>query len=182
MRWWLVLVMLGACAHSKPRTGVLTDDLIPHIAELGSEGQAQIATITETSGARKKGDVINVALDQNVRFRGTTTSLVMLLAGCPPFKGGVPCPIKRHDTELVYLLPSGVGTIDPDDFWTPPPPSEDGTSLKVITGAVSLTAFAGMGLCIALCTSYRTEGSVALGVTGGLFGIIFLLIGSNVHD
>jgi hypothetical protein len=183
MRWCLVLVLLGACAHSKPRTGVLTDDLIPHIAELGSEGQAQIATVTEAGGSRKPGQPMNIALDQNVRFRGTTTSLVMLLAGCPPFKGGVPCPIKRHDTELVYLLPSGVGTIDPDDFWTPPPPSgDDGTSFKTISGVTSLVSFAGMGLCIAYCSSYRAEKSVALGVTGGLFGIIYLLIGSNVHD
>jgi hypothetical protein len=174
--------VLAACGHAKPRTGVLTDDLIPHIAVLGSEGQAQIATITETGKSRKPGDTINIALDQSVRFRGTSTTLVLLLAGCPPFKGGVPCPIKRHDTELVYLLPSGVGTIDPDDFWTPPPETDSGTPVATMFGVLSLVSFGGMALCIAYCEEDRAEKSVALGAVGGLLGLIALLMGGDVHD
>lgn len=184
MRWVVAVVAcaLAACGHAKPRTGVLTDQLIPHIAELGQEGQAQIATITETGSSRKPGDVINIALDQNVRFRGTSTTLVMLLAGCPPFKGGVPCPIKRHDTELVYLLPSGVGTIDPDDFWTPPPETDEGTSVPMLMGVISLVSFGGMALCIAYCEEDRAEKSVALGAVGGLFGLVALLMSGDVQD
>ena len=178
----VVMCALTACGHAKPRTGVLTDELIPHIAELGQEGQAQIGTITETGSSRKKGDVINIALDQNVRFRGTSTTLVMLLAGCPPFKGGVPCPIKRHDTELVYLLPSGVGTIDPDDFWVRPSESQEGTSVPMLLGVLSLVSLGGMGLCIAYCEEDRAEKSVALGAVGGLLGLIALLMSGDVHD
>ncbi|CAN5916108.1 hypothetical protein BH11MYX3_BH11MYX3_11820 [soil metagenome] len=182
---WVVIVWLGmvsSCGHAKPRTGLLTDALIPHIAELGREGQAQIATTTEKGRSRTAGEAINVPLDQAVRFRGTSTTLVLLLAGCPPFTGKVPCPIKRHDTELVYLLPTGIGTIDPDDYWTPPPPSDDSTSLSTITGVLSLVSFAGMGMCIAYCTSSRTEKSVVLGAAGGVLGLIWLLMNSDVHD
>jgi hypothetical protein len=174
--------IVSACGHAKPRTGLLTDALIPHIAELGREGQAQIATTTEKGGTRTPGEAINVALDQPVRFRGTSTTLVLLLAGCPPFTGKVPCPIKRHDSELVYLLPTGIGTIDPDDYWTPPPTSDDSTSLSTITGVLSLVSFAGMGLCIAYCTSSKAEKSVVLGGAGGLLGLIWLLMNSNVRD
>jgi len=184
MRWVVIawVWILSACGHARPRTGVLTDALIPHIAELGREGQAQIATTTETSGTRTPGEVINIALDQPVRFHGTSTSLVLLLAGCPPFTSKVPCPIKRHDSELVYLLPTGIGTIDPDDYWTPPPPRDEGTPVRTITGVLSLVSFAGMGLCIAYCESSRAEKSVALGGAGGLLGIIWLLMGGDVHD
>ncbi len=176
------LCMLAACGHAKPRTGMLTDELIPHIAELGREGQAQIVTTTETGRARKPGEPINVPLDQLVRFRGTSTTLVLLLAGCPPFTGKVPCPIKRHDSELVYLLPTGIGTIDPDDYWTPPPPSDDTTPVRTIAGVLSLVSFGGMGLCIAYCSSHRAEKSLALGGAGGLFGIVWMLMSGNVHD
>ncbi len=170
---WVVALVLSACGHTRPRTGFTTDELIPHIAELGREGQAQIRTT--------KGEAQNIALDQPVRFKGTTTSLVLLLAGCPPFTGNVPCPIKRHDTDLVYLLPNGLGTYK-DEWVRPEEDEEDSPGIATVSGILSLTSFAGMGLCIAYCESYRTEKSVALGASGGLFGLIWLLVGSNVHD
>ena len=57
MRWsWVLALIVCACGHAKPRTGVLTDELIPHIAELGREGQAQLPTVVETGGI--EGDLL----------------------------------------------------------------------------------------------------------------------------
>lgn len=110
MRWsWVLALVVVGCGHAKPRTGITTDALIPHIAELGREGQAQIPTVIETGATRKPGDAQAVELDRPVRFKGTSTSLVLLLAGCPPFTGKVPCPIKRHDTDLSTSCRPGSG-------------------------------------------------------------------------
>lgn len=172
MRWLVVALIVSACGHAKPRVGITTDELIPHIAELGREGQAQIRTTA--------GEATNVALDQPVRFKGSSTSLVLLLAGCPPFTSKVPCPIKRHDTDLVYLLPNGLGKYKEE--WVRPEEEEESTGIGTVSGILSLTSFAGMGLCIAYCDSYRTEKSVALGGAGLLFGLIWLLSTGDVHD
>lgn len=181
VRWmWVLALVLSACGHAKPRTGVLTDELIPHIAELGREGQAQIPTVIEKGGSRKPGETQAVALDQPVRFKGTSTSLVLLLAGCPPFTGNVPCPIKRHDTDLVYLLPNGLGKYKEE--WVRPEEEDEGMGIGTVSGILSLTSFGGMGLCIAYCESYRTEKSMALGGAGLLFGLIWLLSSGDVHD
>ena len=182
MRWsWvLALAVLAACGHAKPRTGLTTNDLIPHIAELGREGQAQIPTVIETGGSPKPGDAQTNAIDQPVRFKGTSTSLVLLLAGCPPFTGKVPCPIKRNDTDLVYLLSNGIGKYE--DEWVRPEEDDDGMGIGTAAGILSLTSFTGMGLCIAYCESYRAEKSIALGGSGLLFGIIWLLASGNARD
>lgn len=181
MRWsWVLALVVAACGHAKPRTGLTTDELIPHIAELGRDGQAQITTVVERGGTRTAGEARAVALDQPVRFKGASTTLVLLLAGCPPFTANVPCPIKRHDTDLVYLLPSGLGTYK--DEWVRPEESDEHLGVGTISGILSLTSFGGMGLCIAYCESYRAEKSVALGGAGLLFGLIWLLSTGDVHD
>src|SRR4051812_3888622 len=118
MRWIVLLGLLVGCGHARPHTGFTTDELIPHIPELGRDGQTQISTVVETGSTRKPSDTLEITVDQRVRFRGRTTSLVVLLEGCPPFTGTAPCPIKRHDTELVYVLPNGEFRQGRDD---PPP-------------------------------------------------------------
>ena len=180
-RWsWVLALVVAACGHGKPRTGLTTDALIPHIAELGREGQAQVETVIETGGDRKPGDAQAIALDQPVRFKGTSTSLVLLLAGCPPFTGKVPCPIKRHDTDLVYLLPTGIGKYEEE--WVRPEENDDGMGVGTASGILSLASFTGMGLCIAYCESYRAEKSMALGGAGLVFGILWLLSTGDVRD
>lgn len=181
MRWsWVLALVVVGCGHAKPRTGITTDALIPHIAELGREGQAQIPTVIETGATRKPGDAQAVELDRPVRFKGTSTSLVLLLAGCPPFTGKVPCPIKRHDTDLVYLLPTGIGTYEEE--WVRPEEEDHGLGVGTAAGILSLTSFTGMGLCIAYCESYRAEKSIALGGAGLVLGIIWLLSTGDVRD
>jgi hypothetical protein len=177
------VLVLGLCACSHARVGVRTDDLIPHIAELGADGTAKLATTVDDGGSRSAGDPVTVTLDQPVRFQGRSTSLVLLLAGCPPFQGGVPCPIKRHMDDLVYLGSRGGFRTGKDDLPPKGPPPTDGMhEFRIAVGTLSLVSFGGMGLCIAYCDSSRAEKSVALGGSGLVLGILWLLTSGNVHD
>ena len=181
----LAIALLGvmvACGHVKPRVGIHGAEVLAHASELGREGQARLQTVSVAAGDEQPGDRINVTLDQPVKFKGTATTLMLLLQGCAPFAGSSPCNIVAREVDLVFLQPTGLQLMRPDKKPLPPPTEESGFELGVVTGTLSLVSFAGMGLCLAYCESNKAEKSVALAGSGLLFGLIWAIAGGNVRD
>lgn len=178
----VLLCGLVACGHARPRVGVRSAEIIGHASELGREGQAQLQTVTDADGDQRPGDSRNVTLDQPVTFKGTSTTLLLLLQGCPPFAGTSPCRISARERDLVYLRPTGPGLLRPGRDAPPPPPDDDGFPLKVVMGTLSVTSLAGVALCLAYCESNKAEKSVALGGSSVLFLLLWALTSGNARD
>ncbi len=176
----VLYIVLSACA-ARPRVAVRAGEVLAHGAELGREGTASLATIIVKGEDTRPSDRVNVTLDQPVMFHGASTTLLLVLQGCAPFAGSTPCALVDK-SDIVYLRAFRFRDGKPDPDPVKAKPMDSSRELKIISGTLSLTSFAGMGLCIAYCESNRAAKSVALGGSGLLFGLIWALIGSNVHD
>lgn len=175
----LCFVLVGCAA--RPRVAVRAGEVLAHSTELGHEGTASLASIVVTGDATRPSDRVNVALDQPVMFHGSSTTLLLLLQGCAPFAGSSPC-VLVDKSDIVYLRAFRFREGKPDPRAPRAPPADRSHELEVITGVLSLTSLAGVGLCIAYCEDHKAAKSVALGGSALLFGLIWALIGSDVHD
>lgn len=182
MRWTPIVlgIVLSACA-AKPRMAIRAGEVLAHSAELGRDGAASLATIIVKGDSTKPSDRVNVTLDQPVMFNGANTTLMLLLQGCPPFAGTMPCALATK-SDIVYLrafrFRDGKPEPEPDKVEA----SDSSRELRVIAGTLSLASLGGMVLCIAYCEDSKAGKSVALGGSALLFGLIFAILGGDVRD
>jgi hypothetical protein len=173
-------VVLAACA-AKPRVGVRAGEVLAHSAELGRDGTARLATIVVKGDDTHPSDAVGVSLDQPVLFNGTSTTLLLLLQGCPPFAGSAPCALVDK-SDIIYLRAFRFRDGKPDPRATKPAATDTSHELKIVSGVISLVSVGGMVACIAYCEDNKAAKSVALGGSALLFGLIWAIIGSDVHD
>jgi hypothetical protein len=182
MRWTTIAlsIVLSACA-AKPRMAIRAGEVLAHSAELGRDGTARLATITVTGDDTRPSDPVNVTLDQQVMFRGASTTLLLLLAGCAPFAGTSPCALVDK-SDIVYLRSFRFRDGKPDPEPDAPAATDSTRELRIIAGTLSLASLAGMGLCIAYCEDSKAGKSVALGGSALLFGLIWAIVGGDIRD
>jgi hypothetical protein len=184
MRAIVIGVALVACAHPQARVAVRVPELMRNLDPLGQDGRTELATVViSRTGGITAGDRETVFVGQTVTFDGKSTSLTDLVVGCGPFAAQTPCKLAgRGDKDLVVLR-----TLDANDpgAVTEAAPHHDDPkddSPAAIIGVLSLVSFAGMGICIGVCESDKTEKSIALGAAGGVLGLLWLLMSTPVHD
>jgi hypothetical protein len=175
-----ISLVLCACA-AKPRVGVRAGEVLAHSTELGRDGTARLATIIVKGEDTRPSDAVGVALDQPVLFNGASTTLLLLLQGCPPFAGTGPCALVDK-SDIVYLRAFRFRDGKPDPSPTKPAATDSVHELKIISGVISLVSLGGMAACIAYCEDNKAAKSVALGGSALLFGLIWAIIGSDVRD
>lgn len=172
--------VLAGCA-AKPRIGVRAGEVLAYSADLGRDGTASLATITVKGDDTQPSDRVNVTLDQPVLFHGASTTLLLLLQGCAPFAGSTPCALVDK-SDIVYLRAFRFRNGKPELDRTKPAATDSTTELKIISGTLGVASLGGMALCIAYCEDNKAAKSIALGGSALLFGLIFAILGGDVHD
>lgn len=183
MRVIVIGVLLAACAHPQARVAVRVPELMRNLDPLGQDGRTELATIViSRTGSITAGDRETVFIGQTVTFGDKTTTLTELVLGCGPFAASAPCRLTGRDKEVVVLRT--LDAKDPGAVTDAAPHHDDpkDDSPAAVIGVLSLTSFAGMGICIAVCGSNKTEASIALGAAGGVLGLLWILMSTPFHD
>lgn len=174
-RAWLAgVVVLAACrAPRLPYVAVRGSEVVTHLQELRTSGEAQLSTVTVSGKQQTPGYLETVFFYQTVVVDGATTSIEALAAGC--VQGDeAGCALARHHDALIKLRelarPEGKR-------------GKDSNVAAIAFGALALGSLAGGVYCLAECESKKGLKTMGLGLGTLIFGMVsYVLAGGTIRD
>lgn len=183
MRVIALLWALVACSHPALQIGVHGASLKSRLAQLGTDGSAEVVTYTSEGAVANRETVF---LYQTVTYHGQTTTIAKVVAGCGPFaQDGVTCTLGDRELVVLRAAVKMVDTPPPAslDTSTDPTPHTNGENKEVarVSGALTLGFLAAVGICIGICGDEKLGVSLGLGA-GALISAVVWAVASGGRD